>query len=633
MYEKFFSLDELPFDGLPDERFYYVGASQRDSLSLLTEQLMRQGAVCVLSGPSGSGKTTLVRMLIRGLPQRMRIITIDDPRVSPHTLLATLLRACGMIATSLETIPELTFKLRSLLDKSGNAEQGTLLIVDEAQGLSDDCLEQLRLISNLEGNNGQRISILLAGQDELVTRIHDPIHHMLLSRIKAFASVPALKRDEMLAYLSFRLQQAGCHEPLFTSSAIGVIYKGSKGLPRLVNSIADQALSVAFSVKKHIVSARIAKKAVAQVRSRGRSLRARVGATLKSALAFIRFIIPFAAFGGALAVLTFLGCYLLLPNVLKDATIKEALSKAPAIVSAGEDYAKSKAWEQTARGRELQLFYLDKKNAIFKSDAESSLIKIWGYARKDGRKITCSDLGKTNVYCAQGQGLFDDVVKAGRPAVLALLDEDLCPYYAVLVKVHPEEDSSDLLMGDHLFTLKNDYVRAQFAGNFTVVVPEFDDFPDTSTNAYKDRITSLEKALHVKAGTISDKKSYKLALKAFSYRYVTDEEQELAVDLSSGIGPYLFKDDGYERYFQQLKSRTLSATNDAKDKSDPKGQDSKVTSDQKVQDVADASGDKSIEDGIDLKKGGEQALKNPKETVHSFANDNDAKNGSLEAQK
>ncbi len=622
MYEKFFSLDELPFDGLPDERFYYVGASQRASLSLLTEQLMRQGAVCVLSGPSGSGKTTLVRMLIRGLPQRMRIITIDDPRISPHTLLATLLRACGMIATSLETIPELTFKLRSLLDKAGSAEQGTLLIVDEAQGLSDDCLEQLRLISNLEGNNGQRISILLAGQDELVTRIHDPIHHMLLTRIKAFASVPALKRDEMLAYLTFRLQQAGCHEPLFTSSAIGVIYKGSKGLPRLVNSIADQALSVAFTLKKHIVNGRIAKKAEAQVRSRGRSLKARLWASFKSILAFIRFIIPFATLGGSLAVLTFLGCYFLFPNVLKDVSIKEALSSSASIVSAGEDYAKSKAWEQTQRGRELQLFYLDKKNSVFKSDAESALIKLWGYARKDGRQIRCADLNKTNIYCAQGQGSFNDVVKAGRPAVLSLLDEDLSPYYAVLVKVYPEDDSSELLLGSHLFRLKNDYVKAQFAGSFTAVIPEFDDFPDTSTNAYKDKIAILERVLHVDAGSIKDRKSYNQALKAFNYRYATDEEQELAVDLSSGIGPYLFNENGYELYFDNLKKEQMAKTANTNSQSF-----FSISSSPKDEALADSIDNKSVDDQSvldkDVNKGSASPLLKPQQSMEQKAKTED----------
>ena len=86
MYEKFFGLDELPFDGLPDNRFYFVGNCQHQALELLTSNLSRNGSICILSGPSGSGKTTLVRMLIRSLPKRMRIIAIDDPRLDPHML-------------------------------------------------------------------------------------------------------------------------------------------------------------------------------------------------------------------------------------------------------------------------------------------------------------------------------------------------------------------------------------------------------------------------------------------------------------------------------------------------------------------------------------------------------------------
>ena len=115
MYEKFFGLDELPFDGLPDNRFYFVGNCQHQALELLTSNLSRNGSICILSGPSGSGKTTLVRMLIRSLPKRMRIIAIDDPRLDPHMLLATILRASGVVATSFESIAELTLKLRKLL--------------------------------------------------------------------------------------------------------------------------------------------------------------------------------------------------------------------------------------------------------------------------------------------------------------------------------------------------------------------------------------------------------------------------------------------------------------------------------------------------------------------------------------
>ena len=100
----------------------------------------------MLSGPSGSGKTTLVRMLIRSLPKRMRIITIDDPRLNEHMLLATILRASGVVATSLESIAELTLKLRKLLEHSVSSGIVTTVICDEAQGLSDEVIEQIQEI-------------------------------------------------------------------------------------------------------------------------------------------------------------------------------------------------------------------------------------------------------------------------------------------------------------------------------------------------------------------------------------------------------------------------------------------------------------------------------------------------------
>ena len=161
MYLEHFGLDDYPFDGLPDRRFYYVGSSQHQSLGLLTTALSRSGSICVLTGSSGAGKTTLVRMLMRSLPRRMRIITIDDPRTDPQMLIATILRASGIVATSFESIAELTLKLRQMLEKSIALGIITTVICDEAQGLSDDVLEQIRLISNIEGEAGKMINFLL----------------------------------------------------------------------------------------------------------------------------------------------------------------------------------------------------------------------------------------------------------------------------------------------------------------------------------------------------------------------------------------------------------------------------------------------------------------------------------------
>lgn len=122
-------------------------------MEVLTSNLSRNGAICVLSGPSGSGKTTLVRMLIRSLPKRMAIISIDDPRLDEHMLLATILRASGVVATSFESIAELTLKLRRLLEHSVQSGIVTTVILDEAQ----DFL--MRLLSRLDLSVTLKVSL------------------------------------------------------------------------------------------------------------------------------------------------------------------------------------------------------------------------------------------------------------------------------------------------------------------------------------------------------------------------------------------------------------------------------------------------------------------------------------------
>lgn len=563
MYEKFFSLTELPFDGLPDEHFYYVGASQQEALQLLKEQLQRQGAICVLTGKSGAGKTTLVRMLIRAMPARLRIVTIDDPRLTPAMMLATLLRASGITATSLESVSELTFKLRSMLDNSGSYEQGTLLIVDEAQGLSDECLEQIRLISDLEGNGGQRISILLSGQDELVGRIRAPLHHMLLTRVKAFAKVFPLKKREMTAYLGFRLQQAGCHTPLFSPAALKIIYKGTGGLPRLVNSVADRALTLAYGQKKHEVNARLAAKALLQVRSRKKSFKERLTNLKEFCGASCKLLLPYALLGSFLAFMSFAACYVLLPNVLKDSSLTVAMSDSKTLAKAGENYVKAKSWSNVKQGKELKLFYSEMRNSVFKSDAVASLIKLWGYDRADGKKISCNDLENTKLYCAWAHGSFNDVVTAGRPAVLTLNDDDLTPFYAVLVKVNADGKSSTLLMGQHLFEVKNTFIEDHYSGEFSEVLVDREELPKNPTaKEFPAVLRILEKTLRIKNGTLKSRADFSQALKAFYWRYPSEEERELSIDLSAGTGPYLFKNNEEYLQYQNLLKQKVDKTND-----------------------------------------------------------------------
>lgn len=562
MYEKFFSLDELPFDGLPDERFFYVGGDQRAALELLTEHLSRQGVICVLEGSSGSGKTTLVRMLMRALPARMRIIAIDDPRLSPHMLLATILRASGVAASSMESIAELTFKFRTMLDKEDPLSSGVTVIVDEAQGLSDDSLEQIRLLSNIEGSSGRKFNFLLVGQQELTERIRSPRHSMFYSRVKAFAAVHALKRDELLSYVSFRLQQAGCHSPLFSSEAITALHKGSKGLPRLINSIADQALLLSFNAGKKTVSAGTVKRATSLVRTSQKSFKVRMQ-NLRKCLKFtLMQALPWSVFGAGLAVASFAAAYFLLPNVIKSSSVEAAADREAVVREATDELLRARLASVTPRGRALKLFYTERQNSVFQSDAVASLIGLWGYARADGATITCDDLAKTSIYCVTARGSLDDAVRTGRPAVLSMADETLTPYYALLVQADPKADSAEIMLGRHLFAVKKEFLKAQFSGEYLSVLPELEDHEEIPQKMKREELSLLighyERALNLKPGSLKDRNSLLKARDAFAFRHPEEETRDLVWDLSSATGPYLFKKGEYGAFVSHLASSGTS---------------------------------------------------------------------------
>ncbi len=546
MYETYFSLTEAPFDGLPDERFYYVGSAQKQALGLLKEQLSRQGSICVLQGPSGSGKTTLVRMLIRTLPQRMRIIAIDDPRLNPHLLLATVLRACGVAATSLEAVAELTFRLRQMLDNPARADELTTVIIDEAQGLSDETLEQVRLMSNIEGTTGRRVNFLLVGQEQLTRRIQRPSMKMFYSRVRAFATIPALKRDEVQAYISFRLQQAGCHEPLFTQNALSEIFRGSGGLPRLINSIADESLAIASHQNRRQVSGRMVRRAVGLVRHGHAGLMVRTARIMRKAARCVVYRLPFLALGAMLSCAAFAAAWWLFPRSPSVEQVSAALNGKSAVKAAADGYFRARSYALSRQGRETGIFFSYRAQSLFKSDAVSSLIGLWGYQRKDGSPAQCSDLKGTSLECLDRASSLGEVLSSDRPAVLQMRDENLTPYYAVLVKAG--KDGLRLLLGDRIFDVRRQFVESEYDGASLQVVPRHRGILDKPLSFQKARqkgiLPELECALKVDEGTIRNQSLYAQSLVAFKFRFGDAQARLMALDRCSDEGPRLYRADG-----------------------------------------------------------------------------------------
>ncbi len=467
MYEKFFGFDELPFDGLPSSRFYYVGSTQHDSLDLLSASLERNGSICVLSGPSGSGKTTLVRMLIRSLPKNMRVIAIDDPRLDEHMLLATILRASGVVATSLESIAELTLKLRQFLERCVAGGIVTTVIMDEAQGLSDEVLEQVRLISNLEGELGKMINFLLVGQEDLLKILRKPQHQMLSGRIRSFATLKPLKREEVRAYISFRLLTAGCHEPIFSASAINAIYKSSHGLPRIINTIADRALCLAAESEKKNISLLMVKKAIEVVRHKDNLFSRGFKSLFRSLVGMVIVKLPLISLGIFLAMGAFLLGLYYFPHKFDTLGFEALLHRDKVIVAETDKLLKAMLPGMSKNNRELLIFKNALKSSVFRSDAIDLLIRVYGYARQDDTKADCRDLSNVKLKCVTRQGSFEEMLTINHPALLSLVDEELNPLYVVLKSYDTEK--SEILIDDKLYLIKSVFLRKYFANEFTYI--------------------------------------------------------------------------------------------------------------------------------------------------------------------
>jgi general secretion pathway protein A len=262
MYSDFFRLSEPPFSLTPDPRYLYMSERHREGLAHLFYGVQQPGGFVQLTGEIGSGKTTLCRCLVSQLPRETDIALILNPRLTALELLATVcdeLRIPYPAGTT--SIKILIDALNQRLLESHAKERRTVLIIDEAQNLHGDVLEQIRLLTNLETSQEKLLQIILIGQPELLSVLKRKRLRQLAQRITARYHLLPLSRRETLAYIQHRLLVAGRSDPVFTAQAMHLVYRLSGGVPRLINIICDRALLGAYSLDMHIVNARVVRKA------------------------------------------------------------------------------------------------------------------------------------------------------------------------------------------------------------------------------------------------------------------------------------------------------------------------------------------------------------------------------------
>jgi general secretion pathway protein A len=268
MYLDYFGLNEAPCSITPDPTFIYLSQRHRDALAHLLYGVGQggSGGFVQLTGEVGTGKTTLCRALLEQVPPGTRIALVLNPLLSPLEMLQAICEELGVSTEgALNSSKMLVDRLNAFLLQTHRDGERVVLVIDEAQNLSPESLEQVRLLTNLETSKEKLLQIILLGQPELRELLHRRNLRQLAQRITARYHLTPLSPNDTAAYVRHRLQVAGAERNPFRRSALKALYQRSQGVPRLINIIADRAMVGAYAAEKQDIDARLVHAAADEV--------------------------------------------------------------------------------------------------------------------------------------------------------------------------------------------------------------------------------------------------------------------------------------------------------------------------------------------------------------------------------
>ena len=267
MYSSFYNLKERPFNVTSDPAFFYFSRKHKEALSHLFYGVSQRKGIIVLTGEIGTGKTTLCRFFLNQLGNNVKTAFILNPHFSETQLLEAIVKDFGIESGDNSRL-NLIRNLNKFLLNESEAQNNVVLIIDEAQNLKTQMLEQVRLLSNLETDKEKLLQVVLVGQPELNRRLNVYDLRQLRQRIMVRYHITPLEKDEIKSYIYHRLNVAGSLEKIhFSDDAINMIWNFSMGTPRLINILCDRSLLAGFVAETYDIDINIIKRCVEELDS------------------------------------------------------------------------------------------------------------------------------------------------------------------------------------------------------------------------------------------------------------------------------------------------------------------------------------------------------------------------------
>ena len=301
MYLKFFELKEKPFELTPAPRYLFLTPGHREALAQLVYGIQEQKGFILMSGEVGTGKTTLLRTLLQRLGDQVDSAFITNSTLPFDEILEYALADLG-VPDPKGTRAQRLIALQKFLIEQRRAGRTTVLIIDEAQNLSVETLEQIRLLSNFETSSEKLVQIILAGQPELHGKLQRPELRQLRQRIALRCTLQPMHDEEVEQYIASHLRVAGARRQFFDSAAIRHITRYSSGIPRVVNILCDHCLLYAYADQTHEITGVVARRVIEYLEDAERNGRGRLTGIRRMAIGRPATKVIMASSAGVLAM-------------------------------------------------------------------------------------------------------------------------------------------------------------------------------------------------------------------------------------------------------------------------------------------------------------------------------------------